>query len=222
MNEKQRKELVVKMKKLIEDSGVSKDELPGIIEEAQKKRPTPKQVKAKQVKTFIDLGYPEAMGISEKKFKDLVSIPEDKPGALLVISSKAVSIFAQLNLVDIYAYLDLAELKDVVETSELETSEQSIYWIYDVEDGTKMLGKSPENCRRIFKEQNRRGLTVAEAIALIVQNPEILENHYIDISGSCYDSDVVPFLLLNNGRPRLGCSAVDNAGLRCGSASCGN
>ena len=52
-----------------------------------------KKLKAKQVKAFIDLGYPEAMGISEKKFKKLVPLPENKPRAVLVVSPKAVSIF---------------------------------------------------------------------------------------------------------------------------------
>ena len=176
-----------------------------------------KKLKAKQVKAFIDLGYPEAMGISEKKFKKLVPLPENKPRAVLVVSPKAVSIFTQLRLAKFVNYLDLAKLKDVVETPE-----QSIYWIYNVEDGARIFAKSPKDCRKIFKKQNRRGLTVVETIALFVQDPRILENHLINISGSCYGSDNVPYLSGDSNRPVLDDSSGDLAHPFYGSASCGS
>ena len=175
-----------------------------------------KKLKAKQVKAFIDLGSPEEMGISEKKFKKLVPIPKNKKGALLIVSPQKISVFDQLNLVGIKNYLNLAKLKDAVEISD-----QMVYWIYDVEDGTKMLGKSPENCQRIFKEQHRRGLTVAEAIALYIQSPEILKNHYIDISGSSFDSACVLDLRFSVDGPWLGYGCAGSARSYYGSPSCG-
>ncbi|MCK9578734.1 DUF5701 family protein [bacterium] len=132
---------------------------------------------------------------------------------LLVIKSKSLE--EQLKELGVVNYLDLKRVKDVIET-------QYDYYIENVEDGTDMLGKSPDNCDKIFAEQGRRGLTIYEGLALLRDNPDILKDHWIDLSGSRYDSDGVPCLDLDVGGPRLDCSCSGNANSRYGSASCGS
>jgi hypothetical protein len=130
---------------------------------------------------------------------------------LLVIKSKSLEEqFTELGVVN---YLDLKRVKDVIETP------ADNYYIKNIEDGTKMLGKSPDNCDKIFKEQGRRGLTIYEGLALLRDNPDILKDHYIDLSGSRFGSDDVPALCLRGGRPGLDCSDSGLAFYRCGSAS---
>ena len=116
----------------------------------------------------------------------------------------------QLADLGITNYLDLDKVKDLY-------PEQSE--ICDIEDGTEMLGKSPDDCDKIFKEQGRRGLTIREGLAILRKNPDVLKDHYIDLSGSRCDSDYVPFLRLNAFRPKLHCSYSSNANSGYGSSS---
>jgi len=131
---------------------------------------------------------------------------------LLVIKSKSLK--EQLKELGIINYLYLSRVKDVIETP------ADDYEIFDIEDGTKMLGKSPDDCDKIFKEQGRRGLTIYEGLALLRDNPNILKDHFIDLPGSRYASGYVPCLGLFGSRPGLGDSFSDSAFSRCGSASC--
>lgn len=79
-------------------------------------------------------------------------------------------------------------------------------WIYGVEDGKSMLGKSPNSCIEEFGKNKRRGLMTAEGLALYRENLDLLKDHYVDLSGSrCDESgDGVPGLGLGGGQPELG------------------
>jgi hypothetical protein len=81
-----------------------------------------------------------------------------------------------------YTYLDPNKLSDVVETP------KTPYYIFDVEDGKAMLGKSPNDAEKLIKKQNRLCLTDAEVIAIGVHT-DVLSNHYVDATGSRYKSD---------------------------------
>jgi len=133
---------------------------------------------------------------------------------LLVIKSKSLE--QQLKEFGVVNYLDLEKVKDVIETPKKD------YYIENVSDGSDMLGKSPDDCNKIFKEQGRRGLTIYEGLALLRDNPDILKDHYIDLSGSRYGSGSVPSLDLFDFRPELSFSNSGIANSRFGSASCGS
>lgn len=109
-------------------------------------------------------------------------------------------------------------LKDKVKTP------KKPYLCLDVEDGRKMLGKSPKQCLQEFKEQKRSELTALEGIILLISFPEILKHHYIDLPGSRIDgSDEVPYVFLGNGdQPELYWNDLANSDDRWGSASCGS
>lgn len=119
----------------------------------------------------------------------------------------------QLDKLGIENHLDLEEITNLYQPS-------SDGYIYDVEDGKKMLGKSPEECEKIFKKQGRRALTIHEVLAIYRRNPNVLENHCIDITGSRYeDSDRVPRLYLLLGGPWLDWIYLVGASDEWGSAS---
>ncbi len=210
----QRKTLVEKFRSLIKET--PEDELANILTEAQRETPVPEDVRSTQLKRLVKLGYHKAAGMSKEEFANLIPEPEDKEGALLIIPATIVSVSKQMELIGGKNYLNLASLKDVVDTATIP------YWIYQVEDGKEMLGKSPDTCIKVFKKQKRRGLIVTEGIAIAAQSPNTLEGHYIDLPGSRFGSARVPYLRLHNGRPWLRCYFSGDAFSGCGSASCGS
>ena len=116
---------------------------------------------------------------------------------------------------DGYTYLNPSLITDKVETP------NGLYYIYDVEDGETMRGKSPEAAEKLLKEQSRSPLTAAEVIALATHT-DVLSRHFVDASGSRCDAGCVPGLWLGGGRPRLDYGWADYAFSEWGSASCGS
>jgi len=116
-----------------------------------------------------------------------------------------------------YTYLNPVEVTDQVETPD------GLYYIYDVEDGSSMRGKSPEAAEKIFKQQKRSGLTAAEVVNLCVVT-DVLSRHYVWATGSrCKSAGGVPNVGPGfGGRPGLGWGHVGDSVDRWGSASCGS
>ncbi|MFA5051390.1 MAG: DUF5701 family protein [Patescibacteria group bacterium] len=169
----------------------------------------------KQIIRFLKLGYPKAAGMTEKKFISMIPLSENKQGKLLIIPANLVPIDKQIELIDGTNYLNLSSHKDLIETP------KTPYWIYDVENGKKMCGKDPNTCVKIFQKEKRRELITVEGIAIVVQDPDVLKDHYIDLPGSRYDSGGVPYLSLVGDGPELSFSRSGGASSRFGSASCG-
>ena len=126
------------------------------------------------------------------------------------------SIKKQLEKLGIKTYIDLDKIQDLF-------PHPKDGYIYDVEDGKEMLGKSPEQAEKEFKKEDRRGLNVYEVLAIIRKDPKVLKDHYIDCTGSRYGSaDRVPNVFLGNGdRPWLNWNYVFSFD-HWGSASCGS
>lgn len=114
-----------------------------------------------------------------------------------------------------YTSLNVRLITDLVKVPE------DPYVIYDVEDGRTLLGKSAQDAERLLKQQNRSGLTAAEALHLCIQ-ASTLNHHFVDAVGSRYDSDRVPNLWLNDGRPCLLWDYRGDARSHWGAASCGS
>jgi len=113
-----------------------------------------------------------------------------------------------------YTYLDPNEITDKLETP------KGPYFIYDVEDGEGMLGKSPKKAEQLIAEQKRSCLTIDEGIAVCVHT-NVLSEHYVDCTGSRYESaDRVPSICLDGDEPRLRWNYLFNSSVRWGSASC--
>lgn len=114
-----------------------------------------------------------------------------------------------------YTRLNVRLITDVLKVPE------DPYVIYDVEDGRALLGKSPADAEKLIKQQNRAGLTAAEALNLCIQT-NTLNHHFVDAVGSRFGSDVVPVLWLNDARPSLFWLYRGFAFSLWGAASCGS
>jgi len=113
-----------------------------------------------------------------------------------------------------YTYLDPNEITDQVETP------KNPYFIYDVENGKDMLGKSPEKAEKLITEQKRSCLTDDEGIAVCIHT-NVLSEHYVDCTGSRYKRvDRVPIVYLGGGGPRLDWVSFGHSSDGWGSASC--
>ena len=211
----QKTEKVSQIKKILAD--VPEDEIQEVIKLALRETPTPEEVKEIQLARLVRFGYPKAAGLTEEGFASLVPMPEDKLGALLVVKPEVVSIYKQMELIGGKCYLNITELKDIAETPNL-----PIYWRYDVENGKKMLNRTPDDCMKEFKKEKRFGAVVVEGIALVAQNPDILKDHYIDLPGSRFGAGSVLYFGLYDDRPGLSDCDSDFANSHYGSASCGS
>lgn len=81
------------------------------------------------------------------------------------------------------ASLDPAKILDLVKTP------KDSYYIFDVDNGELVLGKMPDIVKRIFKQQKRSPLTVAEIIALCVHTSVFSWQYGVWAIGSRYESD---------------------------------
>jgi len=96
-----------------------------------------------------------------------------------------------------------------------------LYYQFDIEDGTKYLGKKPEVSDKLIREEKRLRSTVEEIISIGIHT-DVLSKHSVGAVGSRYISGRIPLLYLNSFKqPRLYWSYLDCAD-DCGAASCGS
>ncbi len=114
-----------------------------------------------------------------------------------------------------YTYLDPTSIEDV------EKVPVHLYYQFDVEDGTKYLGKNPEVSDKLIREEKRLRSTATEIVS-IGTHTDVLSRHYMDAVGSRYESGGVPNLCLDDGGPRLCWNYLAIASGHWGAASCGS
>jgi hypothetical protein len=85
-----------------------------------------------------------------------------------------------------------------------------------------MLGRIPDEAVKQFKKEGRSSITAEEGVAIILQHPEILKDHYMDLPGSRDGDDEVARLWLSGGRPELSWDWANFSLAEWGSASCGS
>ena len=84
----------------------------------------------------------------------------------------------------------------------------AFYVLLDVEDGSKMMARSPKDALKKFGAQKRSPLTISGSIALLTYYPSLLKHHYVISAGSFYDKgdgETLPLLWLldEHGKPEL-------------------
>lgn len=117
----------------------------------------------------------------------------------------------QLKKLGIESYIDLSQTTDQYPYTD---------YITDAEDGKEMLGKSVNEATEELKKVNRRPLNIYEGLALFRKNKKVLQNHYIDLSGSRCTSGYAPDLYLHGGKPGLNYDGLTGSYDKWGSASC--
>ena len=188
-----------------------------------------------QVQRFVDLGFPKAAGISEEAFRSRLEPLREKLEELVgrefpaghipfivVPREKLLALEKEIPLMEVYGKkgfttLNLSELKTA---DGVEIPESLAYLALDVENGKAMLGRIPDEAVKQFKKEGRSPLTAEEGVAIILQHPEILKDHYMDLPGSRHDDGKVASLWLSGGEPKLRWSWAGYSGAW-GSASCG-
>jgi len=229
----QRNDLVSKLTNLFK--GVEAEEIDDAVEEAKRKVSIEISEERKrelgelfdsQVEILKSRGCPKAILESFQDKRDEVlnkaaemEIPEGNIPFIPVIPRSYMTIYGLMPMVRNdekvgYTYLDPNELSDVVETPD------KPYFMFNVEDGRDMLGKSPEKAEKLIKKKERSCLTDNEGIALCIQS-DVLLSHNVDCTGSRYEQgDGVPIVYLDGGKPRLSSLDLDSSHGSWGSASC--
>ena len=190
-----------------------------------------------QVQRFVDLGFPKAAGISEEVFRSRLEPLREKLEELVgrefpaghipfivVPREKLLALKKEIPLMEVdgkkgFTISNLSELKTA---DGVEIPESLAYLALDVENGKAMLGRIPDKAVKQFKKEGRSPLTAEEGVAVILQHPEILKDHYMDLPGSRRRGDEVAFLWLDEGKPKLNWGWASSSDAKWGSASCGD
>lgn len=107
--------------------------------------------------------------------------------------------------------------KDITDEVELP---QEPYFIFNIDDGARMLGWTPQQAERTFSKQpRRRGLNCAEAIGFC-RVSDVLSRFNIDAIASRVKRCKIPFLWVIGREPRLGADKVNTSDPRWGIPSC--
>jgi len=194
---------------------------------------------SRQIDNLAKKGFPKLAGMDEKKFaavfeplkeklKELSSreFQEGRIPFIVVPRDKLLALEKQMPLVELEGkkgFTGIDDVSEFFETAEgVEIPETMAYLVVDIENGKVMLGKSADEAVKQFKKEGRSPLTADEGVAVILQHPEILKDHYMDLAGSRRGDDGVADVWLYEGEPRLDWDLSDNSDSRWGSASCGS
>ena len=192
---------------------------------------------SRQIENLSKKGFPKLAGMDEKKFSAIfeplreqlkeLSGKEFKEGRIpfvVVPRGKLLALEKEIPLMEVdgkkgFTTLNLSEFKTA---DGVKIPESMAYLVVDVENGKVMLGKSADEAVKQFKKEGRSPLTAEEGIAIILQHPEILKDHYMDLPGSRRGVGGVAYLWLDGGEPELRWDWADDSFARWGSASCGS
>ena len=121
-------------------------------------------------------------------------------------------------------FTDLEEddLQRFVPIGDLEVPDGPEYTLLDVGTGAELLNVTPNDALEAIGASGRSPLTIDEALALVIAQPEVLRTHNcFSILGSrCGDKRVPALWVAKGGRPRLGWCWAGNPHTWLGSASC--
>lgn len=121
-----------------------------------------------------------------RKLREASAAYNERPDVLIVLPFNILSFEKQLARVDLghkkraYTFLDPSHLSDV---GRIKLPEEP-YLLLDVEDGTKMLGKSPREATKLLKQERRYPFTVNHGLSLVIHSPEVIFHHNLHLSGS--------------------------------------
>ena len=191
----------------------------------------------RQIENLSKKGFPKLAGMDEKKFSTIfeplkeqlkeLSGKEFKEGRIpfvVVPREKLLALEKEIPLMEVggkkgFTTLNLSELKTA---DGVEIPESLAYLVVDVENGKAILGRIPDEAVKQFKKEGRSPLTAEEGVAIILQHPEILKDHYMDLPGSRRGDGRVADLWLVEGKPGLSWSWASSSHAEWGSASCGS
>lgn len=214
------------------------EDVDGLVEEAkillvnetrQAKRKELGEFFDSQIQTEKDRGTPEAIvEMLQKQKTDVLNKTREMTFAkenipfIPVITKTYLTIFSRMPMVRNgdnagYSRLDPAKITDI------QCVPKKPYYIFDVEDGTAILGKTLADAEGFIRRNERFPLTADEIMSLGIHSNVVLSDHYVLAIGSRFSRlSQVPILWLDGDRPELGYGNGDSdSDYRWGSASCG-
>lgn len=192
---------------------------------------TPEKLQAeieKQAKKYQELEFHKhkSTKMSAGRLKDLVMgliipQPETFTGrfGIPVVVFGQISPKDQAELLGLNYYLGGLKISDWPDDPRGYTTPVNPYMTW-MQDGKKNLKKSVSTVRANLQE-DERGATIHDGIALYIANPNVLKDHFIDLPGTKVESDFAPDLYVWHDRPRLHYDRVGGAYPGFGAASCG-
>lgn len=192
----------------------------------------------RQVRSYLDAGYPTLAGMTEQAFVELVEPLRDKAlraeassadriRFALVVTSRLVT--ADLALPTVhwksttgwteYTADDLAGYRPI---EGVDVPDHTAYLVTDVDTGKATLDVPAKDAVPIIEAEGRTPLTVDEGVSLLALWPGILkERNAFFLPGARDASKRVAALWVSKGHPRLGWCWEGNPHTWLGSASCG-
>lgn len=140
----------------------------------------------RQAKILWDKGFGEGFDSFDAYIASIPEIPEklktdDNRFPLLVLVDARLGITKSCELTSLkYNGNDLT----FEDFDPKKARTEKVYWMR-CQDGRKNRGKSVQTCRENFAS-DEIGLIAMEGVALYVQNPKVIEGHYLDLVGSVH------------------------------------
>ncbi len=203
-----------------------------------------------QVDRLTELGYPGLAGLEESDFRERVEPlrdaaaaldsrdGEDRPGHaayVVVVTREIVDPYDTVPLLRLAGKRGLGSKPGVVDRNhapgDLATYDPlpdlevpgAAYLLVDVDRGEEFCGVRPEEALPVIRSRGRTPLTIDEGIAVVTQEPRLLErNRCFMLSGSRRADRRVPALWISNGAPKLGWCWDGNPHTWLGVASAGS
>ncbi len=187
-------------------------------------------IRTRQAKTLWDKGFGEVLGFKSfeqylEAITEMPERPEDLPDHFqpILVDQR---IFRSEELGGL---VKVCELLGVTFNGDNTTFEphnpehvvkDSVYWMW-CQDGKQNQGKSVKACRTQFTKASEIGLSAMEGLAILAQNPDVLNSHYMDLPSSVRSDgrEHCAYLRLWSGGPGLGWGWGDGVHSGYGSAS---
>ncbi|MDD5625664.1 MAG: hypothetical protein PHG83_00675 [Patescibacteria group bacterium] len=155
------------------------------------------QIREIQLTRLIACKVHKTLNITKEKLADLISLPCDREGALIVIPTDFISIESQMELIGGRSYIDETD------RNRLRNVDKTFRWIYGIEIVKKILNGN--------FNQGHRGLTAGEGASLLIQKPNLLKTYRnIILLGSRWQVADVPCLKFDDN-PEMSYISESNA-----------
>lgn len=199
----------------------------------------------RQVREYVELGYPAVAGMGVEEFRALVAPLRARAAAhggecdpeagrvpfVLVVTREVVPIEEAMPLVTLHrgkkpGFVDRTfepgSLERFTALEELELPDRRAYLLLDVERGEEFCGVVPQDALDVIGGRGRTPLTIEEGIALVAQFPQVLvKNKCFSLAGSRCGDRRVPAIWISQRAPKLGWCWVGNPHTWLGVASAG-
>jgi hypothetical protein len=135
---------------------------------------------SEQLARLIELGLPEAAGISPEELRSYAGKLRARPDSILVVNPCIAPPSALAPLLSRggkrgFVVADMTDLDDFMPLDELELPAQPLYLVHGIERGDDLANRSPNEALPELRARGRRPLTINEGLSWLLQQPDLLE-----------------------------------------------